>query len=161
VLGLSWLTPILRIAAGDNAKTNARDLWCLLGVPLLAIFALCAQLASTVQVWEQVGVLHGDCLRKAEREDAFMARQGARNAKLIAQGKRDSVKYRASTSAPIYCSLLWTSIQTVFFGFLLATIIAVPIGIACGLSPTANAAFNPIIQIFKPVSPLAWRWPDP
>ncbi|MEO1239655.1 MAG: ABC transporter permease subunit, partial [Pseudomonadota bacterium] len=25
-----------------------------------------------------------------------------------------------------------------------------------GLSPTANAALNPLIQIFKPVSPLAW-----
>jgi len=25
-----------------------------------------------------------------------------------------------------------------------------------GLSPTANAAINPLIQIFKPVSPLAW-----
>lgn len=43
-----------------------------------------------------------------------------------------------------------------FFGFLIATAIAVPLGIAAGLSPTANAALNPLIQIFKPVSPLAW-----
>jgi nitrate/nitrite transport system permease protein len=41
-------------------------------------------------------------------------------------------------------------------GFLIATIIAVPLGIFCGLSETINSAFNPIIQIFKPVSPLAW-----
>ncbi len=43
-----------------------------------------------------------------------------------------------------------------FFGFLIATAVAVPLGIAAGLSPTANAALNPLIQIFKPVSPLAW-----
>ena len=34
--------------------------------------------------------------------------------------------------------------------------VAVPRGIASGLSPTTNAALNPLIQIFKPVSPLAW-----
>ncbi len=31
-----------------------------------------------------------------------------------------------------------------------------PLGILCGLSPTINAALNPLIQVFKPVSPLAW-----
>ena len=31
-----------------------------------------------------------------------------------------------------------------------------PLGILCGLSKTVNAALNPLIQIFKPVSPLAW-----
>jgi len=60
------------------------------------------------------------------------------------------------TGAPSYYQQIWTSIKTVFFGFLLATAIAVPLGIVSGLSPTANAAINPIIQIFKPVSPLAW-----
>jgi nitrate/nitrite transport system permease protein len=47
-------------------------------------------------------------------------------------------------------------VQTVFFGFLIATAVAVPLGILAGLSPMANAALNPLIQIFKPVSPLAW-----
>ncbi len=31
-----------------------------------------------------------------------------------------------------------------------------PLGIACGLSKTVNGAINPLIQLFKPVSPLAW-----
>ncbi|MEM8977201.1 MAG: ABC transporter permease subunit, partial [Pseudomonadota bacterium] len=30
------------------------------------------------------------------------------------------------------------------------------LGIMCGLSSTVNGALNPLIQIFKPVSPLAW-----
>ena len=43
-----------------------------------------------------------------------------------------------------------------FTGFVLAALIAVPLGVLCGLSRTMNAAINPLIQIFKPVSPLAW-----
>ena len=40
--------------------------------------------------------------------------------------------------------------------FHLAALIAIPLGIALGLSRTLHTAINPIIQIFKPVSPLAW-----
>ena len=49
-----------------------------------------------------------------------------------------------------------TSLWTVTAGFLLASLIAIPIGIACGMSATLYTAINPLIQIFKPVSPLAW-----
>jgi nitrate/nitrite transport system permease protein len=38
----------------------------------------------------------------------------------------------------------------------LASLIAVPVGVLCGLSPNFYAAVSPLIQIFKPVSPLAW-----
>ena len=31
-----------------------------------------------------------------------------------------------------------------------------PLGVLCGLSKTVNTAINPLVQIFKPVSPLAW-----
>ena len=41
-------------------------------------------------------------------------------------------------------------------GFFIATVIAIPLGIASGLSKTVNGALNPLIQLFKPVSPLAW-----
>ena len=170
VLGIAWLTPILRAAAGDNPKAQAKEVWKLLGVPLLAIVAflvLWAQLAPTVQtslgavpgpaeVWEETVNLHEDAVRKAEKESAFYERQEERNAKLIADGKEDRVKWRDFTGSPSYYDQIWTSLQTVFFGFLIATAVAVPLGILCGLSPVANAAFNPIIQIFKPVSPLAW-----
>jgi ABC-type nitrate/sulfonate/bicarbonate transport system permease component len=40
--------------------------------------------------------------------------------------------------------------------FLLATLLAVPIGILCGMSRTMESAFNPFVQVFKPISPLAW-----
>ncbi len=60
------------------------------------------------------------------------------------------------TSAPTFVDQTLRSIGTVFVGFSIATIIAVPLGIFCGMSPLFNAAMNPVIQLFKPVSPLAW-----
>ena len=43
-----------------------------------------------------------------------------------------------------------------FAGFLLATVVAVPLGILAGSSKVVQAAINPIVQLFRPVSPLAW-----
>ncbi|MDP4643214.1 MAG: ABC transporter permease subunit [Opitutales bacterium] len=48
------------------------------------------------------------------------------------------------------------SIFTVFVGFVVAAIIAIPVGILCGLSRIAMACLTPIISIFKPVSPVVW-----
>ncbi|HEY5653306.1 MAG TPA: ABC transporter permease subunit [Pontiella sp.] len=48
------------------------------------------------------------------------------------------------------------SIITVLFGFALAAIIAIPLGILCGMSKNFMTAVNPLIQTFRPVSPLAW-----
>ncbi len=168
VLGLSWLTPVLRAAAGDNPRAQAGEIWRLLGVPLLAIVAflgLWASLAPQVQtslgaipgpvaVWEQAVNLHEDAGKKAESEARFQEQVATLNERRVAAGQEPIE--RAYTGAPSYYDQIFTSIGTVFFGFLIATIVAVPMGIAAGLSPTANAALNPLIQIFKPVSPLAW-----
>jgi len=48
------------------------------------------------------------------------------------------------------------SIITVLFGFVIAATVAIPLGILCGLSKGFMTAINPLIQIFRPVSPLAW-----
>ncbi|MEM7683725.1 MAG: ABC transporter permease [Pseudomonadota bacterium] len=170
IIGMSWITPALRAAAGDNPQAQMKEIWRLLLVPMLAIIAfllawgwLAPQVQTSLgavpdpaQVWEQVGNLQDDHVREREKADAFYERQEVRNAKLVEAGKEDRVKWRDYTGKPTYYDQIWTSLQTVFFGFLIATIIAVPIGILCGLSPIANSAFNPLIQIFKPVSPLAW-----
>jgi len=57
---------------------------------------------------------------------------------------------------PTYFDQIATSLKTVFMGFLLASLVGVPLGIACGSSPALYTALNPLIQIFRPVSPLAW-----
>ena len=48
------------------------------------------------------------------------------------------------------------SVLCVFTGFLLGSVIAIPIGILCGLNSTFMAAMTPFIAIFKPVSPIVW-----
>lgn len=170
VLGLAWITPILKAAAGDNPRAQMSEIWRLLGVPLLAIglfIGAWAALAPTVQtslgaipgpvqVWEQAKNLNADAIREREKEAAFYERQDVRNADLIAKGRADDVRNRTYTGKPTFYQQIWTSIKTVFFGFFIGSIIAIPLGIMAGLSATANAAINPIIQIFKPVSPLAW-----
>jgi nitrate/nitrite transport system permease protein len=48
------------------------------------------------------------------------------------------------------------SIGRVAIGFLLAAAVAIPIGFLIGMSPLIYRAFDPFIQVLKPISPLAW-----
>jgi NitT/TauT family transport system permease protein len=48
------------------------------------------------------------------------------------------------------------SVFRVTWGFLLATALAVPIGLALGWKTRLYRAFNPLIQILRPISPIAW-----
>lgn len=51
---------------------------------------------------------------------------------------------------------LFCSIKTVLIGFLMGSVIAIPIGILMGSSTICKQIFYPIVQLLKPVSPLAW-----
>ncbi len=48
------------------------------------------------------------------------------------------------------------SIARVAAGFLLAALVAIPIGFLIGMSPLVYRALDPFIQVLKPISPLAW-----
>ena len=48
------------------------------------------------------------------------------------------------------------SIARVRLGFLLAVLVAIPLGFLIGMSPLMNRALDPFIQVLKPISPLAW-----
>lgn len=170
VVGFGWLVPLMRIAAGDNPRSQMKELWQLLVIPLIGILAfitLWATFAPTVKtslgaipgpaaVWSETVNLYHDHVAERAKADAFYARQDARNAKLKAAGKADRIKFRNYTGKPTYFDQIITSLKTVAVGFIIATIIAVPVGIFCGLSRGVSGALNPLIQIFKPVSPLAW-----
>lgn len=170
VLGLGWTVPLMKMAAGDNRQHQMRELWQQLFVPLLGILVflgLWAALAPQVKtslgaipgpmaVWQQTVNLYDDHVAERKKEDAFYQRQQVRNDRYIAQGKPERVRDRTYTGRPTYIDQIYTSLKTVAVGFIIATIFAVPLGIMCGLSKTVNGALNPLIQIFKPVSPLAW-----
>lgn len=48
------------------------------------------------------------------------------------------------------------SLFRVTWGYLLGVLVAIPLGILLGLSRRGEAAFNPLIQLLRPISPLAW-----
>lgn len=48
------------------------------------------------------------------------------------------------------------SLLRVALGFVLAALIALPLGFAIGMSPLLARALDPFIQVLKPISPLAW-----
>lgn len=170
VVGLGFINPMIRIGMGEALGPNLKELWQQLGVPILAVLLFLGtwswgagkidtslgKIPGPVAVYEQFGALVDDHNAVRAKEAAFYERQAERNAQLIADGRADRVRERAFTGKPSYFDQIWTSLKTVFFGFVIATLIAVPVGIFCGLSPMVNAAINPLIQVFKPVSPLAW-----
>ena len=48
------------------------------------------------------------------------------------------------------------SLGRVGLGFALAVLVALPLGFLIGMSPLMQKAFDPFIQVLKPISPLAW-----
>ncbi len=114
------------------------------------------QFPGLAQVWEQSMTLIDEHSAQREKADAFYARQEERNAARMAKDPSYEPKIRPFTGAPTFFDQIWTSLYTVMVGFVIASIVAVPVGILCGLSRSAYSAMNPLIQIFKPVSPLAW-----
>ena len=141
-----------------------------MGIPLVAVaifLMLWSVLAAQVQtslgqlpgpakVWEQAMVLVDEHRAEREKESAFYERQEKRNAGKLAADPGAEVRIRPYTGAPTFFDQILTSLVTVATGFLIASLIAIPIGIVIGMSNTLYMAFNPIIQLFKPVSPLAW-----
>ena len=48
------------------------------------------------------------------------------------------------------------SIYRVLAGYAMAALVAIPLGFLIGMSEVAYKAFNPFIQVLRPISPLAW-----
>lgn len=160
-----------RIIPGSTSSSDAmKKIWQALGVPIVSILIflfMWQQVASNIQtslgaipgpvaVFEETLILWQDHVDQREKETKFYERQEKRNAMKLKKDPNAEVKIRDYTGKPTYIDQIITSLKTVFMGFVLASAVAIPLGIACGLSKGVNAAFNPLIQIFKPVSPLAW-----
>lgn len=108
------------------------------------------------QVFAQWGNLVDEYNAEQDRADQFYARQEKRNADLIAKDPAAKLDERPFSGRPTFFDKVETSLLTVLSGFLVATVIAIPVGIMIGLSQPLYSAINPLIQLFKPVSPLAW-----
>ena len=152
------------------ARVVLRAAWRTAGAPLVAIalfLLVWSRVSANIEtslghipgpaaVWHQAQALWADHQAERAKADAFYERQRVRNEARLAEDPNATVTLRKYTGKPTYIDQIFTSLRTVFAGFVLATLAAVPIGILCGLSKTVNRALNPFIQLFKPVSPLAW-----
>ncbi|WP_409456187.1 ABC transporter permease [Tamilnaduibacter salinus] len=149
---------------------SGRDLMQALTLPVVGIvlFLMCWQLVapridtslgqfpSPGQVWHQAGQLWQEHQNERQRAERYIEMQEARNQRILADNPDAEVKIRDYPGAPTFIDQIGTSLITVLAGFLLASVIAIPLGILIGLNRHFAAAANPLIQIFKPVSPLAW-----
>jgi len=104
----------------------------------------------------QARALLEDHLAERAKAAEFYQRQEARNRERLAEDPQARPVLHRWTGKPTFLDQILTSLKTVFTGFLLATLVAVPLGILCGSSRVVQAALNPMIQVFRPVSPLAW-----
>lgn len=68
----------------------------------------------------------------------------------FATGNYDSIKI------PVPTGHIWDSIVRVFLGLLFGVLCGVPLGIFMGLSRFAKGFFDPMIELYRPVPPLAW-----
>lgn len=114
------------------------------------------QFPGPIQVYSQASGLLDNHFQEQEKAAQFYARQEKRNAETLARDPQAKVQTRAYTGKPSFFAQIFTSLYTVLTGFAIAALIAVPLGIICGLSKSLYTAVNPLIQLFKPVSPLAW-----
>lgn len=168
--GLTWAVPFVRLFTGEDIKEQAVQIWKLLGLPILAIVGcllfwhLAAQqihtslgtLPGPLEVGQQTQVLWKEHLVERQKAREFYTRQSERMASIRAANPGTAVKRMAYTGKPTYLDQILTSLKTVFVGFLFASFLALPIGVLCGANKNIMTALNPIIQILKPVSPLAW-----
>jgi NitT/TauT family transport system permease protein len=51
---------------------------------------------------------------------------------------------------------VYTSLYRVFSGFILAVLFGVPLGLLIGMNKKLKYAFDPLIQVLRPISPIAW-----
>lgn len=168
--GGSWLVPFVRLCTGQDVREQLKTIWLLVGVPVLAVSVFlwlwhsgAARIQTSlgtvpgpVQVWHEAMALLDD--HRAERAKAgeFYRRQEERNAKRLAADPQAAVRVVKWTGKPTFIDQILTSLWTVFTGFMIATMVAVPLGLLSGSSQVIQAALNPIVQVFRPVSPLAW-----
>ncbi|BBP43727.1 ABC transporter permease [Thiosulfativibrio zosterae] len=169
---LKWafIEPFYKLAIGEDRRGQLNTIVKMIGLPIsgILIFLMVWQGAAShintslgqfpgpVQTYEQFVSLQDEAKAAALKEEKFYQRQEERNAKKLEKDPSADVTIRDYVGPPTFFDQIGRSLITVMSGFILASLIAVPIGIVIGLSANAYSAVNPLIQIFKPVSPLAW-----
>ena len=128
----------------------------LVSLMLLAVFLV---------AW-QIGVSGGGTAMKVDPEYAKLMGATATQGKSAMPGPADvAATIWGHIKDPFYVKgtndkgigiQLAYSVGRVGIGYLIAVLVAIPIGFLIGMSPLMSRALDPFIQVMKPVSPLAW-----
>lgn len=100
--------------------------------------------------------------KAAESEDKIAAAADGKAALLAGKSTyraEQSIERTEEQKYPRAATIFWQakrSIFTVILGFLMACLVAIPVGMMCGLNRVFMACMTPIISIFRPVSPVVW-----
>ena len=167
--GLHLVRPLMRLRSGRSLASNCGD-HAQIGVPrncLCPFLGIWNALASGVQtslgeipgqsrfIWRPAGSWKTSS--GTGKAQCLLRATGQAQCRGTGRGNPQAdVSVRNWTGKPTYLDQIFTSLYTVFTGFAIGTLVAIPLGILCGLSRTFQIALNPLIQIFRPVSPLAW-----
>lgn len=170
ILGLTWFVPPIKMLCGQDVAYEGKRFIRMVGLPLLAmaifLFAWHAisgavvikgsKLPGPIEVAAAAGKMYSD-YQKSQQNYLEYQTQFAQALKDNPEMKEADLRQMMPyTASPTYVDQMWVSLKTVFTGFVIASLIAIPLGILCGMSAAAFEMINPFIQIFRPVSPLAW-----
>jgi nitrate/nitrite transport system permease protein len=167
--GFGWFAPLVRLPGSMDRAHELKQFAVRVGLPLLAIVGVVFAwhvVASNLRVggmalptpglvWdkgvEQVADWRAD--RVARVEHAALLEKTAAEQQMTVAEVAQFMPYQGHR---LFIDQIWLSLGTVFLGVGGGLLIAIPLGILCGLSNTIFLMANPLIQLFKPVSPLAW-----
>jgi NitT/TauT family transport system permease protein len=74
----------------------------------------------------------------------------------VLDGYADQFKTKPGDNAPIIVKHIVSSLFRTSSGFLLGALVGIPIGLWLGWSTRAFDAFNPLVQLVRPISAIAW-----
>jgi nitrate/nitrite transport system permease protein len=124
-------------------------------------------LVAFLAIWQLLTASSGGPAANVDPEYARLAGQSAAQENTAAIPTPVAVAKRGyellinafDSSNPNNLGIAWHllySLGRVLLGFVLAVLVAVPLGFALGLVPKLYQALNPFIQVLRPISPLAW-----
>lgn len=167
--GFGWFAPLARLPSSPDRSHELRQFVSRVGLPLIAILgillfwyalAVSVKLGSLAlptpwEVWDkgvaQIQEWRAD--RIARKEHAALVAKTAAELSMSVEEVERLMPYQGRQ---LFVNQVLLSLETVFFGVGGGLLIAIPVGILCGLSSSIYAMVNPLIQVCKPVSPLAW-----
>ncbi|MEM6911637.1 MAG: ABC transporter permease [Verrucomicrobiota bacterium] len=181
-LGLGYFSPIARLIGRDEPAKQLKAIALNTFLPILAfaVFLIAwnsiaaivvtesqkiPSPAETWAAWESmVEFAEIEKQKEAEFLETIETRATGLEERALAKPERAEFYLEKAAEArskeylgnKTFFDQIYISVVTIAVGFLAASLIAIPIGILCGVSPLFNIAVNPLVQLFKPVSPLAW-----